>query len=52
MQTNFTAVLPSNIPANETIVLPISMNQPLERGERLAAIIKSICAHHYEDLLF
>ncbi|HHF7380183.1 TPA: hypothetical protein ACPSKF_000677 [Legionella anisa] len=49
MQTNFTAVLPGNIPANETIVLPISMSQPLERGERLAAIIKSIRAHHYED---
>jgi hypothetical protein len=49
MQTNFTAVLPGNIPANETIVLPISMSQPLERGERLAAIIKSIRAYHYED---
>ncbi|MCW8400753.1 hypothetical protein OQJ26_18385 [Legionella sp. PATHC038] len=49
MQTNFTAVLPGNIPANEAIVLPISMSQPLERGERLAAIIKSIRAHHYED---
>lgn len=49
MQTNFTAVLPGNIPANETIVLPISMSQPLERGERLAAIIKSIRAHHYDD---
>lgn len=49
MQTNFTAVLPGNIPANETIVLPISMSQPLERGERLAAIVKSIHAHHYED---
>lgn len=49
MQTNFTAVLPGNIPANETIVLPISMSQPLERGERLAAIIKSIRAHNYED---
>lgn len=49
MKTNFTVVLPSNIPANETIVLPISMSQPLERGDRLAAIIKSIRSHHYED---
>lgn len=49
MQTNITAVLPGNIPANETIVLPISMNQPLERGERLEAIFKSIRTHHYED---
>ncbi|MDW9186011.1 hypothetical protein SFA24_13650 [Legionella pneumophila] len=49
MQTNFSAVIPGNIPVNETIVLPISMNQPLERGERLAAIINSIRAHHYED---
>lgn len=49
MQTNFTAVIPGTIPATETIVLPISMSQPLERGERLAAIIKSIRAHHYED---
>lgn len=49
MKTNFTVVLPSNIPASETIVLPISMSQPLERGDRLAAIIKSIRSHHYED---
>ncbi|MCZ4786704.1 hypothetical protein O6D23_02905 [Legionella pneumophila] len=49
MQTNFSAVIPGNIPTNETIVLPISMSQPLERGERLAAIINSIRAHHYED---
>ena len=49
MQTNYSAVLPYNIPANETMVLPISMSQPLERGERLAAIIKSIRTHHYED---
>ncbi|HAT7841686.1 hypothetical protein QBD27_14135 [Legionella pneumophila] len=49
MQTNFSAVIPGNIPVNETIVLPISMSQPLERGERLAAIINSIRAHHYED---
>ncbi|MDR3441952.1 MAG: hypothetical protein P4L65_02930 [Legionella sp.] len=49
MQTNFQAILPSSIPSNETLVLPISMSQPLERGERLAAIIKSIRAHHYED---
>lgn len=49
MQTNFSAVIPGNIPVNETIVLPISMRQPLERGERLAAIINSIRAHHYED---
>jgi hypothetical protein len=49
MQTNFIAVLPDNIPVHETIILPISMSQPLERGERLAAIIKSIRAHHYEN---
>ncbi|HAU3504147.1 TPA: hypothetical protein F7023_13985 [Legionella pneumophila] len=49
MQTNFSAVIPVNIPLNETIVLPISMSQPLERGERLAAIINSIRAHYYED---
>lgn len=49
MLTNFLAVLPDNIPDNETLVIPISMSQPLERGERLAAIIKSIRAHHYED---
>lgn len=49
MQTNFSALIPGNIPTNETIVLPISMNQPLEQGERLAAIIKSIHAHHYEE---
>ena len=30
MQTNFSAVIPVNIPLNETIVLPISMSQPLE----------------------
>ncbi|WP_298623285.1 hypothetical protein [uncultured Legionella sp.] len=49
MQTNFSAVIPGSIPANETIVLPISMSQPLERGDRLAAIINSIRAHRYED---
>jgi hypothetical protein len=49
MQMNFSAVLPGNIPDNEAIVLPVSMNQPMERGERLQAIIKSIRAHHYED---
>lgn len=49
MQTNFTALLPEAIPSNETIILPISMSQPLERGDRLAAIINSIRAHHYED---
>lgn len=49
MQTNFSALLPGNIPNNETIVLPISMSQPLERGNRLAAIIRSIRDHHYEN---
>lgn len=49
MKTNFSAALPTNISHQERIVLPISMNQPLERGERLAAIIKSIFTHQYED---
>lgn len=45
----FSAVLPDNITNNETIVLPISMSQPLERGERLAAILKKIEDQGYKD---
>ncbi|AHE67925.1 hypothetical protein Loa_02383 [Legionella oakridgensis ATCC 33761 = DSM 21215] len=49
MTLSFSAVIPANIPPHETIVLPISMSQPLERGERLAAIIQSIRDHKYDD---
>ncbi len=45
----FTAILPDNIPSHETIVLPISMAQPLERGDRLAAILKAFRNHKYHD---
>lgn len=49
MRLNFSAILPSAIASHESIVLPISMNQVLERGERLAAIINSIYTHQYQD---
>jgi|GEM_PF-2597948 len=48
------ATLPDTIPANETIVLPISMSQPLERGSRLAAILtafKKLGYQHHTTIL-
>ncbi|MBA2655447.1 MAG: hypothetical protein H0U70_00485 [Tatlockia sp.] len=37
----FICTLPPDLKKTDTIILPISMNQPLERGERLAAILQS-----------
>ena len=45
---SFYCTLPQDIKESETIVLPISMNQPLERGERLAAILKSFEEYGYK----
>lgn len=44
----FVAYLPI-IPVNETIIIPVSMNQPLEKGERLGAIIKAIEEGGYKE---
>ncbi|MBI5547662.1 MAG: hypothetical protein HY901_27585 [Deltaproteobacteria bacterium] len=46
---NFVATFPEAIPAGESIVLPISMAQPLERGERLGAIIQAFKEKSYQD---
>ncbi|WP_133130789.1 hypothetical protein [Legionella yabuuchiae] len=45
---HFKAKLPEVIPQGETIVLPVSMSQPLERGSRMAAIVHALRAtgHH------
>lgn len=40
--------LPQNIGQNETIVLPISMNQPLEKGQRLEAILNALEVSGYK----
>lgn len=47
METRVT--LPTEIPSNETIVLPISMHQPLERGENLHAILTALKHHGYQQ---
>ena len=44
---NFHCTLPHDIKKDETIVLPISMNQPLERGERLFSILEAFKACGY-----
>ena len=46
---NYKCSIPSNIKNNETIVLPVSMNQPLERGERLVSIVEAFRNHGYES---
>ncbi len=46
---NFTSTLPQNIKKNESIVLPISMNQPLERGNRLEAILDALDSSGYKN---
>lgn len=46
---SFNCILPGDIKTNETIVLPISMNQPLERGERLFSILKAFETYGYKN---
>lgn len=45
----FICSVPRDINQNETIVLPISMNQPLERGARLEAILNAIEMNGYKQ---
>lgn len=45
---NYKASIPTDISPSEKIVLPISMNQPLERGESLKAILCAIEASGYK----
>lgn len=45
---SFIASVTSNLGKGESIVLPISMFQPLERGERLASILCYLRDHHLE----
>jgi hypothetical protein len=45
---SFSCTLPHDIKDHETIILPISMNQPLERGDRLAAILKAFEKYGYK----
>lgn len=49
MELNFSVALPDTIAPHERIVLPISMNQVLEQGARLGAIIKALDAYQYRD---
>ena len=46
---NFKCSIPDDIRNEETIVLPISMSQPLERGERLKSIIQAFDTHGYKE---
>lgn len=45
----FIASLKNSIPKGESIVLPISMHQPLEREERLASILNYLKTHNLQD---
>lgn len=45
----FHCTLPQDIKKSESIVLPISMNQPLERGERLSSILKAFDECGYKE---
>lgn len=45
----FYCTIPEDIKKDETIVLPISMNQPLERGERLASILEALDKYGYKE---
>ena len=45
----FHCTLPQNLRKGESIVLPISMNQPLERGERLSSILKAFDECGYKE---
>lgn len=44
----YIASIPSNINSNETIVLPISMSQPLERGKKLESILTALKENGYQ----
>lgn len=46
---NYQALIPTDISSNETIVLPISMNQPLERGDSLKAILDAIEVNGFKN---
>ena len=46
---NYHASIPTDISSNERIVLPISMNQPLERGDNLKAILHAIEVNGYKN---
>lgn len=46
---NYQASIPTDISSNENIVLPISMNQPLERGDSLKAILHAIEVNGYKS---
>ena len=46
---NYTVTIPNDIKDDERIVLPISMNQPLERGEKLNSILKSLTNAGYKE---
>lgn len=46
---DYNASIPTDISSNEKIVLPISMNQPLERGSSLKAVLNAIEVSGYKN---
>ncbi len=48
IQPLYSAAIPQNIPEQESIIIPISMKQPLERGEYLAALVNALLLSQYQ----